>query len=136
VEYLGSGMPRILKAHPKESFIFTVNFIRTVFHNLTRNASENAGQNSSTPERKTNHDLCNSWGREHPQDLITVAPVSEAGTQQAVSVVHVHVLSRVWQPQARRGKGEKGDPDYSLGAARPLLMMEPFRGFGEKHLSA
>ncbi|NJM64284.1 MAG: hypothetical protein HC851_00755 [Acaryochloris sp. RU_4_1] len=31
VEYLGSGMPRILKAYPKESFIFTTNFIRTVF---------------------------------------------------------------------------------------------------------
>jgi ATP-dependent DNA helicase RecG len=31
VEYLGSGMPRILKAYPKESFVFTANFIRTVF---------------------------------------------------------------------------------------------------------
>jgi predicted HTH transcriptional regulator len=31
VEYLGSGMPRILRAYPKESFIFTANFIRTVF---------------------------------------------------------------------------------------------------------
>ena len=30
VEYLGSGMPRILRAYPKESFIFTANFIRTV----------------------------------------------------------------------------------------------------------
>ncbi len=31
VEYLGSGMPCILKAYPKESFIFTANFVRTVF---------------------------------------------------------------------------------------------------------
>ncbi len=31
VEYLGSGMPRILNAYPKESFIFTENFIRMVF---------------------------------------------------------------------------------------------------------
>ena len=31
VEYLGSGMPRILKAYPKESFMFTANFIRTTF---------------------------------------------------------------------------------------------------------
>ena len=31
VEYLGSGMPRILKAYPRESFVFTANFIRTVF---------------------------------------------------------------------------------------------------------
>ena len=31
VEYLGSGMPRILRAYPKESFSFSVNFIRTVF---------------------------------------------------------------------------------------------------------
>jgi len=31
VEYLGSGIPRILKAYPRESFIFTANFIRTVF---------------------------------------------------------------------------------------------------------
>lgn len=28
VEYLGSGMPRILKAYPKESFEFSSNFIR------------------------------------------------------------------------------------------------------------
>lgn len=31
VEYLGSGIPRILKAYPKESFVFTENFIRMVF---------------------------------------------------------------------------------------------------------
>jgi hypothetical protein len=51
-------------------------------------------------------------------------------------VAHVPVPSRVWQPQARRGKGEKDDPDYSLRAARPLLIMEPFRGFWQEHLSA
>jgi ATP-dependent DNA helicase RecG len=39
VEYLGSGMPRILKAYPKESFIFTANFIRTVFP-ISREALE------------------------------------------------------------------------------------------------
>ena len=32
VEYLGSGMPRILKAYSKDSFVFTTNFIRVVFH--------------------------------------------------------------------------------------------------------
>ena len=31
VEYLGSGMPRILKAYPRESYIFSSHFIRTVF---------------------------------------------------------------------------------------------------------
>jgi len=31
VEYLGSGIPRILKAYPREAYIFTANFIRTVF---------------------------------------------------------------------------------------------------------
>jgi predicted HTH transcriptional regulator len=30
VEYLGSGMPRILKAYPKESYIFSSHFIRMV----------------------------------------------------------------------------------------------------------
>lgn len=39
MEYLGSGMPRILKAYPKESFIFTANFIRTVFP-ISREALE------------------------------------------------------------------------------------------------
>jgi ATP-dependent DNA helicase RecG len=39
VEYLGSGMPRILKAYPKESFIFTANFIRTIFP-ISREALE------------------------------------------------------------------------------------------------
>jgi ATP-dependent DNA helicase RecG len=39
VEYLGSGMPRILKAYPKESFVFTANFIRTVFP-ISREALE------------------------------------------------------------------------------------------------
>ncbi|HNY13045.1 MAG TPA: ATP-binding protein, partial [Candidatus Wallbacteria bacterium] len=31
VEYLGSGMPRILKAYPRDSYTFTANFIRTAF---------------------------------------------------------------------------------------------------------
>ncbi len=31
VEYLGSGMPRILKAYSKEAYIFSSRFIRTVF---------------------------------------------------------------------------------------------------------
>jgi ATP-dependent DNA helicase RecG len=39
VEYFGSEMPRILKAYPKESFIFTANFIRTVFP-ISREALE------------------------------------------------------------------------------------------------
>ena len=31
VEYLGSGMPRILKAYSKDAYIFSSRFIRTVF---------------------------------------------------------------------------------------------------------
>ncbi len=31
VEYLGSGMPRILKAYPRDAYIFSSRFIRTVF---------------------------------------------------------------------------------------------------------
>ena len=31
VEYLGSGMPRILKAYSEEAYIFSSRFIRTVF---------------------------------------------------------------------------------------------------------
>jgi predicted HTH transcriptional regulator len=31
VEYLGSGMPRILKAYSRESYIFSTHFIRTAF---------------------------------------------------------------------------------------------------------
>ncbi len=31
VEYLGSGMPRILKAYPKDAYIFSSRFIRTIF---------------------------------------------------------------------------------------------------------
>ena len=31
VEHLGSGMPRILRAYPKETFIFTSNFLRIAF---------------------------------------------------------------------------------------------------------
>ena len=31
VEHLGSGVPRILKSYPKESFLFTSNFVRMVF---------------------------------------------------------------------------------------------------------
>ena len=32
VEQLGSGIPRILKAYPRNSFIFMPNFIRMVFY--------------------------------------------------------------------------------------------------------
>ncbi len=31
VEYLGSGMPRILKAYPREAYTFSSHFIRTTF---------------------------------------------------------------------------------------------------------
>ncbi len=31
VEYLGSGMPRILKAYPREAYTFSTHFIRTTF---------------------------------------------------------------------------------------------------------
>ena len=31
VEYLGSGMPRILKAYPREAYTFATHFIRTTF---------------------------------------------------------------------------------------------------------
>jgi len=31
VEYLGSGMPRILRAYPKDCFRFSVNFTRMIF---------------------------------------------------------------------------------------------------------
>lgn len=40
VEYLGSGMPRILKAYPRDSYIFTANFIRTVFPSNSEKTSE------------------------------------------------------------------------------------------------
>ena len=36
VEYLGSGMPRILKFYKRDSYIFTANFIRTVFSNSSK----------------------------------------------------------------------------------------------------
>jgi ATP-dependent DNA helicase RecG len=31
VEYLGSGMPRILKAYSRDAYVFSSRFIRTVF---------------------------------------------------------------------------------------------------------
>lgn len=31
VEYLGSGMPRVLKAYPRESYVFSSRFIRATF---------------------------------------------------------------------------------------------------------
>lgn len=39
VEYLGSGMPRILKAYPREAYAFSSHFIRTTFP-ISREAIE------------------------------------------------------------------------------------------------
>lgn len=54
VEYLGSGMPRILKAYSKEAFRFTENFIRMVFPAVlgssvetSERASERASETTS-----------------------------------------------------------------------------------------
>lgn len=53
VEYLGSGMPRILKAYPKESYTFTTNFIRVAFpvspEALALEAAEQGPDRKKTP---------------------------------------------------------------------------------------
>jgi ATP-dependent DNA helicase RecG len=56
VEYLGSGMPRILKDYPKESFIFTANFIHTVFP-ISREALELEQELTIQPEAQVDSRL-------------------------------------------------------------------------------
>lgn len=59
VEYLGSGMPRILKAYPRESYIFTANFIRTAFPasaevlELEKAAAKSAGKIGATGRKSS-----------------------------------------------------------------------------------
>lgn len=43
VEYLGSGIPRILSVYPKESFVLTDNFLRMVFPSKEVSVGENVG---------------------------------------------------------------------------------------------
>lgn len=55
VEYLGSGLPRILKAYSTESFIFTDNFVRIVFPvgsdpHATQDETADAGSPKSSPK--------------------------------------------------------------------------------------
>ncbi len=53
VEYLGSGMPRILKAYPREAYTFSSHFIRTTFP-ISRTALELAREViGELPERTT-----------------------------------------------------------------------------------
>ncbi|MDA3886309.1 MAG: putative DNA binding domain-containing protein [Candidatus Delongbacteria bacterium] len=52
VEYLGSGMPRILKAYKRKSYIFTSNFIRTVFP-VSLKALKLDGVSDKTTGKKT-----------------------------------------------------------------------------------
>ena len=52
---IGSGMPRILKAYPKESYVFGSMFIRAVFP-ISQKALEFERGNETTPkttEKKT-----------------------------------------------------------------------------------
>ncbi len=59
VEYLGSGMPRILKAYPRESFVFSGRFIRTVFPmnldavTMAKEEKETSGKASGKASGKT-----------------------------------------------------------------------------------
>jgi predicted HTH transcriptional regulator len=64
VEHLGSGMPRILKAYPREAYVFTTNFIRIVFPvskkalalekkgNSTRKSKEESTEEKTTGKKK------------------------------------------------------------------------------------
>jgi len=64
VEYLGSGMPRILKAYPPESFIFSSRFIRTVFPinpaalELEKDISTEKGMTGKSSGKTVNQILC------------------------------------------------------------------------------
>jgi ATP-dependent DNA helicase RecG len=55
VEYLGSGMPRILRTYPKECFRFTENFTRMIFPFSQTGTSEKTSEKILRLIRKDNH---------------------------------------------------------------------------------
>ena len=54
VEYLGSGMPRILRAYPRECFRFSENFLRMVFPVTVAEGGEDLDERlEKTPEKRS-----------------------------------------------------------------------------------
>jgi predicted HTH transcriptional regulator len=71
VEYLGSGMPRILRAYPRDCFTFSANFLRITLP-MAPEAQEMAGLTSTL--EKTPEKILHLFG-EHPE--WTLAQVAE-----------------------------------------------------------
>ena len=84
VEYLGSGLPRILKSYPRESFIFTPNFIRARFPvdplalevNQEKETSEKASEKASEKTSEKTADRVVQLIAQNPS--ITISALAEA----------------------------------------------------------
>jgi len=95
VEQLGSGMPRILKSYPRESFAITPNFIRAQFpidplaleiEHEQRNEEKNTGKNIEQEQKDKGKSTGKNTGNRSDQIIqlitedpsITIAAIAEA----------------------------------------------------------
>lgn len=85
VEYLGSGIPRILKTYTKECFIFTDNFVRMVFP-----IDIKSGQVSLTKRQQEIFDAIKNNPEISRKELASMFKINESAIQK-----HINKLKKI-----------------------------------------
>ena len=87
VEYLGSGIPRILKAYSKEAFRFTENFTRMRFASAEPSVGEPSETVSETTQKATQKTAQKTPPETPPETLPETLPTSSGKTPSRVLAV-------------------------------------------------
>ena len=106
VEYLGSGMPRILKAYPREAYTFSSHFIRTTFP---------ISQEALDLEHEVTEETTGKNDRKEQQNKTADTELVESGVESGVeSPMALKILY-----QLRHVPSRKQEIAESLGKERP-----------------
>ncbi len=121
VEYLGSGIPRILRVYPRESYVFSSRFIRIVFPvNPEAMSIMNKTNviNGTITGTMTGTILLNHWERKlldliQSDEKISVRKMSKA-LQLSTSTVQNHLIKLKEKGLLKRIGGTRGYWEISL----------------------
>ena len=78
VEQLGSGIPRILRAYSKESFVFMPNFIRMVFYKSNIESGQIGGQIYLTDRQRDIVDLIKQNPKISRRDIANILDINQS----------------------------------------------------------
>ncbi len=110
VEYLGSGIPRILRSYPRNCFQFTENFIRMVFPvpEIEGESEGERGVKSSEKTREKTREKARDKTREKTRDILLALIKAEPTVTTAELAERVGITAKgvEWQLRRLREKGQ------------------------------